>query len=76
MDAAWVVAAISAAGVFGQLAIGMRNSGKRDQLIDAHQERINKHSAKIDWLERSHAAHGERLAKVEARCSVRGHAGE
>jgi hypothetical protein len=66
MDATWVVAAISAAGVLGQLAIGMRNAGAREQLVSQHQERLNSHSRKISALEKDHASHGERIAKVEA----------
>jgi hypothetical protein len=70
MDAAWVMVGIAAAGVLGQLFIGQRNQGARDEKIAAHEQRLNSHSSAIKGLDRDIAKHGERIASVEARSQI------
>jgi hypothetical protein len=67
IDPQWVIVAIAAGGIVGQLAIGQRNQGARDEKLTAHEARLNKHSSKIDAIEGNFAIHGERIARVEAR---------
>ena len=73
MDAAWAMVGIAAVGVIGQWSIGMRKKGARDERQRAHEARLNKHSQEIDTVKAVQATHGERIAKVEARCSAFGH---
>ena len=67
MDAAWLVAGISALGVLGQLWVGARNAGADNERLRAHGFRIKD----LEDGQKSHgtklAEHGERIATVEAR---------
>lgn len=54
MDPAWVTACIAGVGIAGQLAIGLKTSGARDEQLRAHEGRlgtvevqVSKHSVKI-----------------------------
>jgi hypothetical protein len=67
MDPAWVTAGVGVIAIVVTMAAGVRNSGAREQQLQAHETRLNKHSSELDDLRKGQAAHGERIAAVEAR---------
>lgn len=73
IDPQWLMLAIAALGVVGQWGIGKRGEGRRDEKLSAHAARLNKHSQELDRLTRDQSKLGERVARVEARCSTLGH---
>jgi hypothetical protein len=72
MNPSWVVALVSILGIVGQLWIGARNSGAREERMRAHGFRIKD----LEDGQRNHGSklqeHGERIARVETRLSNHG----
>lgn len=55
MDASWVTAGVAAVGIAGQLAIGFKSSGARD-------ERLRTQGREIRELKDSSIDHGKQIA--------------
>lgn len=76
MDPAWVVVGVSTLGVLGQLWIGARSSGAREERMRAHGFRIKDLEDGQKGQGVKLVEHGERIARVEARFVAGSHQGD
>jgi hypothetical protein len=70
MDAAWVVAALSAAGVIGQLVVGMKNEGRHDEKVRTLGREMGEVKGRLDDHDTTRVRHGRQLVRIETKLNL------
>ena len=66
----WASQMLVALGLMAGAWRDAKKAGRREQMQDAHETRLNKQDEELDRMRIVQAAHGERIGKVEARCEA------
>ena len=75
MDPAWVMVMIGAAGILGQWMVGAKREGARNEKIEAHDRRLQKHGEELDEVRKDITGHAVKIAAIEGQVAAGRHAG-
>ncbi|HKD60528.1 MAG TPA: hypothetical protein VKB47_08710 [Terracidiphilus sp.] len=70
MGAEWFTAGIAAIGILGQLYLGGRNAGRRDEKIEELGEAHLRLAQKVDEHDKLLTKHQSHLASIAGKCAV------
>jgi hypothetical protein len=74
MDLSWVSPALVGLGVVANFALGLRRDakreGRRDERMDAHEKRLNSHSAQLTDLRADVGEQAEKIAKIQGHLNL------